>query len=720
MMDDKEEFQTFGPFMIVNGQNEKLYSLCRHLFPQLSKRDLRNCFKNSEIFVNNEAVKGSEDEIRRLHPGREFEIKLIRNIDYYKRQQMKALNLQICYQKQNVLVSFKPSGVNGSIGRLYDEALLYSYSLSTTTGSAGTVTGIPSSPRTPSSERSKELYAIYRFTKSIAGLYLYATTLSSYQMLRKLLCLNLCQLSFVCIVVGDVQQTATGAIIPLPVSFGALVGDQPHEAESEDNENEDNDDEINVNGDPIENHCVMHSLKIEVLQRSPGHRIGSLSLLRVTPSFLEEYSSRAIETLLKPSSPADYQYLHYPVSVIKAIPKALRLSGCCVIGGDRGLVKASKGLYFSLDQIRFSSSEVIQDRLRTVEDCPSDWESIAGDLISVPIPERFTKLLNHKTSPAQPQGEAEGEVSSALHKVATFHGLTFQISSAVMTPRPASETLVRQALLIARQRFASTPTAAVSGSPLFSTGLRPVRLLDLGTGSGCLLLACLHYLRQDGIPCYGVGIDLCDKALHIAKLNASLLSLENHTTFLQHSFTDLSSLSSCLLKQQGQSQGCIPSQAFDIVLCNPPYSALKEDRVSHFRRLHEPAIALFADASLSLPSPLDLSGNSPPPLAATQLPVFHSQSSHESLLAFRAISSSLRQLLHHSVPSSSLASIPPAPALLAPQCVLLIEFGKGQQDDVVKIFSGNGDGGLGVTGIFSDDCCFPRCLRLEVASEAER
>jgi methylase of polypeptide subunit release factors/23S rRNA-/tRNA-specific pseudouridylate synthase len=662
-----EDFQIFGPLRTENEKKEKLFAICRNLFPQLSKRDLRNCFKNSEILIDNEAVRGSEDEVRRLKAGSTYEIKIIRNIEYYKRKQMEALNIQICHQKQNLLlVAYKPSGINGSIGRLYDEALLYSYSLSTSNKE--------SAKKAETSESPKErLYAIYRLSKSIGGLCLYGTTLSSYQLLRKLLCLNLCQLSFVCIVVGDVQQTATGTTIPLPVCFGECVEDKLGKG---DDAADDDDD-----GNLPEKDCVMHSLRIEVLQVSSGHHIGSLSLLRVTPSFLEEYSKRKMETLLKPTTPSDYQYLHYPVSVIKAIPKALRLAGLCLIGGDRGLVKASKGLYFFLDQIRFSSSEKIRERMITGEDFSSDWEGINGDFVSVPMPERFTKLLSHRS-----RGEEPGE-----KEVVTFHGLPFQISSDVMTPRPASETLVRQALLIARQRSATAGAA-----------LPPLRLLDLGTGSGSLLLACLHSLQQEGIPCYGVGIDICYKALHIAQRNATLLSLDHHTTFLQHSFTDLPALQHrCHLQSGSSSDDFFPP--FDIVLCNPPYSSLKEDRVSHSRRLHEPAIALFADAAAS---PLIHSND--PAQHLPQLPVFHSLSSHESLIAFRGISSSLRQLL-------ASPALPSGRPLLGPDCAMLIEFGNGQLDDVAKIFSGDLSALAPVTGIFSDHDGFPRCLRLTVA-----
>jgi methylase of polypeptide subunit release factors len=473
-----------------------------------------------------------------------------------------------------------------------------------------------------------------------------------------MLCQNVLEVSFVCIVVGNVLSSE----VPLPVTFREC------HIRGEDEEEDQGDEAGDGEEEAEEKHCVMHTLRVEVLQSSSGHHIGSLSLIRVTPIFLPEYAAREARALLRPSTKEEYQYVHYPISVIKAIPKALRLSGSSIIGGDRGLVKTSKGLFFYLDQVRFMDH-------RPEGSLPLP---VCAETVRVPIPDKFTKLMSStaKKRPLSCEGESDRP------RTALFSGLEFHVSPDVMTPRPASETLVHQALAIVRQRSSLSE-------------LCPVRLLDLGTGSGSLLLSCLHSLQREGIPCSGVGIDISPKALSVARRNAELLSLSHLTTFFLHSFTELETLSSTLWPSTDPSA---PHRHFDIILCNPPYSSVKEDRVSHSRRLNEPAIALFADVTLSSVHHLH-----------TALPAFHSLSSHESLTAFRNISASLqREALR---PSSELA-------LLAPLGSILIEFGNGQTSDVVEIFrpltsaaaARDGSRGFEEARVFSDHDGFPRCL----------
>jgi release factor glutamine methyltransferase len=114
-----------------------------------------------------------------------------------------------------------------------------------------------------------------------------------------------------------------------------------------------------------------------------------------------------------------------------------------------------------------------------------------------------------------------------------FWSLRFQVSGSTLVPRPDSETLVEAALALKPDIDA------------------PLRVLDLGTGTGCLLLAFLHER-----PCaFGIGVDLSAEATRLARQNAGHLGLASRSAFL------------C-----GDWASSIGGR-FDLVLCNPPYVA---------------------------------------------------------------------------------------------------------------------------------------------------
>jgi release factor glutamine methyltransferase len=135
-----------------------------------------------------------------------------------------------------------------------------------------------------------------------------------------------------------------------------------------------------------------------------------------------------------------------------------------------------------------------------------------------------------------------------------FWTIRLQVAPGVLIPRPDSETLIEAAVA----HFAGT-----SG---------PMRILDLGTGSGALLLATLAEWPQAN----GVGIDRSPKALEIAQANAEALGMADRATILEGGWAGT-------------------GEAFDLILCNPPYigtdEALPRDVIDH-----EPHAALFAGA----------------------------------------------------------------------------------------------------------------------------
>ena len=131
------------------------------------------------------------------------------------------------------------------------------------------------------------------------------------------------------------------------------------------------------------------------------------------------------------------------------------------------------------------------------------------------------------------QRRQTGEPISRMRGWREFWSMQFRLSPATLDPRPDSETVIAAALGWARDQ---APAA---------------RILDLGTGSGCLLLTCLAELPQAS----GVGIDISAEALEMAAMNASQHGLAARTMFYQQDFaTDLTA--------HGQ---------FDLILSNPPY-----------------------------------------------------------------------------------------------------------------------------------------------------
>ena len=123
-----------------------------------------------------------------------------------------------------------------------------------------------------------------------------------------------------------------------------------------------------------------------------------------------------------------------------------------------------------------------------------------------------------------------GEPVSRILGLREFWGLPFAVTPATLDPRPDSETLVETALA------------------LLCDVARP-RILDLGTGTGCLLLSLLHE-REDA---HGTGADISHEALAVAASNAARLGLSARAVFHQGIWTD---------GIEGP---------FDLVISNPPY-----------------------------------------------------------------------------------------------------------------------------------------------------
>jgi release factor glutamine methyltransferase len=198
--------------------------------------------------------------------------------------------------------------------------------------------------------------------------------------------------------------------------------------------------------------------------------------------------------------------------------------------GARSLAEAG------IDNARLESRLLLAHALgRTSEDLIRD--------LTAPAPASdFVRLIARR---------AAGEPLAYILGWREFWSLRFRVSPATLIPRPESETLVEAALALWPDRLA------------------PARVLDLGTGTGCLLLAFLH--ERPGA--FGVGVDRSESAARLARSNARDLDLADRAAFL------------C-----GYWASAIDGR-FDLVLSNPPYIATAE-LATLAVAAHEPRAAL--------------------------------------------------------------------------------------------------------------------------------
>ncbi|MCW5731443.1 MAG: peptide chain release factor N(5)-glutamine methyltransferase [Alphaproteobacteria bacterium] len=139
-----------------------------------------------------------------------------------------------------------------------------------------------------------------------------------------------------------------------------------------------------------------------------------------------------------------------------------------------------------------------------------------------------------------------------------FWSLEFRIGPAVLDPRPDTETLVDAVLATLADRRKD-----------------PLRVLDLGTGSGCILLALLHELPA----AEGVGVDVSEAALAIARENAATLGLSTRSRFRKGDWF-------------AGTEG-----SFDVIVSNPPYIPSREiGRLMPDVALYDPHTALDGGA----------------------------------------------------------------------------------------------------------------------------
>ena len=146
-------------------------------------------------------------------------------------------------------------------------------------------------------------------------------------------------------------------------------------------------------------------------------------------------------------------------------------------------------------------------------------------------PERALSVEEERRFRSFVERREAGEPASRILGRREFWSLDFELSPAVLDPRPDTETVVEAALDAAGERG------------------RPLELLDLGAGSGCILLALLSELPK----AWGLGLDVSEAAARAAQSNARRLGLAERARF-------------AVADWAGPLVG-----RFDLIVSNPPY-----------------------------------------------------------------------------------------------------------------------------------------------------
>jgi release factor glutamine methyltransferase len=140
-----------------------------------------------------------------------------------------------------------------------------------------------------------------------------------------------------------------------------------------------------------------------------------------------------------------------------------------------------------------------------------------------------------------------------------FMGLHFAVDSRVLIPRPETETLIEQAILLCHRYPSDTP----------------IQVLEVGTGSGNIAVSIAKYIKQAHVT----AIDISQEALMVAEKNAQMHSVDSQIQFLLIDVFDRTEE--------------LFSKRFDLLVSNPPYVPKDEwDQLQTEVRDFEPSVAL--------------------------------------------------------------------------------------------------------------------------------
>ena len=155
----------------------------------------------------------------------------------------------------------------------------------------------------------------------------------------------------------------------------------------------------------------------------------------------------------------------------------------------------------------------------------------------------FNKLINRRK---------KNEPVAYIVGYKEFWNKKFKVNSDVLIPRPDTEILVEE---------------VIKSIPIN----RSLNILDIGTGTGCVLLSVLNERKK----CYGIGLDISKKAINIAKHNAKIQQIKNRIKFINSSIDKF---------YVGK---------YDLIISNPPY--IKTGDIKNLDKdvgFYEPEIAI--------------------------------------------------------------------------------------------------------------------------------
>ncbi len=178
---------------------------------------------------------------------------------------------------------------------------------------------------------------------------------------------------------------------------------------------------------------------------------------------------------------------------------------------------------------RLAASGIDQPRQEARLLLAASIEADAATILS--YPDRLLVEAERRRFDALVARRAAHEPAARLIGRREFWSLDFALAPETLVPRPDSETLVEAALVNIHDRGA------------------PLRILDLGTGTGCLLLALLSELPA----ATGIGVDIAPNAAQTAQRNAMALGLAGRAGFFVGSWAEAI------------------AGRFDVILTNPPY-----------------------------------------------------------------------------------------------------------------------------------------------------
>ncbi|MES5486120.1 peptide chain release factor N(5)-glutamine methyltransferase [Bradyrhizobium sp. INPA03-11B] len=215
-----------------------------------------------------------------------------------------------------------------------------------------------------------------------------------------------------------------------------------------------------------------------------------------------------------------------------------------------------------------SARRALAARLRDVsgDDAELDARLLTGAALGLDLTGMVTGARRTLTKDEADRVEAlarrrlAGEPVARILGIKEFWGLPLHLSAATLVPRPDTETVVERALELLRADGAAD---------------RALRIADLGTGSGAILLALLSELRH----AHGFATDISADALETASRNATALGLADRTTWIQCDYA--SGLTG----------------TFDLIVSNPPYIPSADIADLDIEvRAHDPRAALDGGA----------------------------------------------------------------------------------------------------------------------------